>query len=142
MLVFGCVNPPPVCTKGGYRGVYLSDRDDMGKLAASLRDKPLLTEHKENARVGNIISAWTGPEKQLFMLAEIDTKQPAGAVAAACVSKGYFQEFSLGYKAKLCNSADGGVMQTGEKEMVEASIVVKGAREGCRLQRFEAQAIG
>ena len=126
MLVYGCVNPPPVAEA---ESVFLNTRDDMSALAASLRDKPLLAEHKDRATVGKVINAWThSGDGRMFMLAEIDEAQLGGAVAAALVQKGTFNEFSLGYKVSFQ-----GNHTVGEKRMLEASLVKHGARPGCKL---------
>lgn len=129
MLVYGRVNPAPA-SQGA--SVYLNVRDDMHALAASLRDKPLLAEHKDAAQVGKVITAWTHrTDGCMYMLAEIDEKRPGGAVAAACVERGLFPEFSLGYKVSFSDATTGG-----EKSMLEASLVKHGARPGCKLMEW------
>jgi hypothetical protein len=133
MLVYGRVNPPPSLQPAS---VYLNVGDDMQALAASLRDKPLLTEHKDRAKVGRIINAWTHPRDGcMYMLAEIDESSPAGAVAATCVERKLFTEFSLGYRLNFSNN-----QLVGSKHMIEASLVKQGARPGCKLLHWSRSA--
>jgi len=130
MLVCGQVNPPPV----EENGVYFSVQDNFEDKAKALQGLPLRVEHNSKCHVGKVISGWVCPSNgSMWALAEIDTKQFGGAVAAAAVEKGCFKEFSLGYKTKMeWNPADR-TIECKKKEILELSIVKKGARDGCQI---------
>ena len=100
MLVCGQVNPPPLGMD--YNGVYLGVNDDMESKASSLKGIPLCVEHNPDIKVGKVISGWTDKTSgAIWALAEINTDELPGAVTAAAIEKGRFNEFSLGYKTKM-----------------------------------------
>lgn len=134
MLVCGRVNPPPVEKNGVFFGV----QDNFQDKAKSLKGLPLQVEHNSKCRVGKVISGWVSPEDgAMWALAEINTCELGGAVAAAAVEKGCFNEFSLGYKAQMFRNPMSGSIEVGNKDILELSIVKKGARDGCKIMYKE-----
>ena len=133
MLVCGQVNPPPM--KHGYAGVYFGENDNMSEKAQTLKGIPLRVEH--NTQVGNVITGWVSSDGALWALAEIDTSRLPGAFTASAVEKGKFKEFSLGYRTKMKKDPKSGKIVVGKKDILEVSIVRKGARENCKIQASE-----
>ena len=133
MLVAGIVNPPPVTTPG-YTGVYFSDRDDMEGKAKALGGKPLRVEHNGSTQVGRVLQGWTDRSTgAMWALAEIDTSDMPGAVAAAAVEHGRFGEFSLGYACQFSRNPLTNRVEAGDKRIMELSIVKTGARPNCTI---------
>ena len=124
MLFCGCINPPPI-TDPDYSGVYFSEKDDMRGQAAKMGGTPLLVEHNTQ-QVGTIVSAWIGPNGSMYALAEIDTKKPGGAVAAAYMKNKRLRQLSMGYTQKMSSQ-----FKPLSKVIREVSLVEKGARPGC-----------
>lgn len=136
MLVCGQVNPPALSEE--YNGVYFGEKDNMHEKAARLKGIPLQVEHDSGIRVGEVISGWIDKSSgALWALAEINTSHVKGAVTAAAVENGNFKDFSLGYKAKMQRDPLSGKIKVGEKNIIELSIVKKGARDGCHISHQE-----
>ncbi len=134
MLVCGCINPPPV-DEPDYRGVYFNKDDNMSEKAATLSGTPLLVEHSTK-KVGTILSAWTSDTGSMFALAEINIKEPGGAMAAEFVKSGNLGEFSLGYTARMLKCKQTGVFKPESKQIHELSLVKRGARPGCLITKI------
>jgi hypothetical protein len=130
MLICGRCNPPPE-NDPNYRGVYFASSDDLPAHAASMMGTPLRVEHTTQP-VGAVLSAWTGVDGSMYALAEIDVRQPGGAVAAACVSAGRFSEFSLGYTSRMSRDP-AGRLRVDCKKIRELSLVRVGARPNCKI---------
>ncbi len=136
MLVCGQVNPPPL--GDGYNGFYFSESDDLAGKAKTLKGTPLRVEHNDKTHVGQVLQGWTDASTgAMWALAEIDTSNLPGAVTAAAVERGVFGEFSLGYTAKMNRNIITGKLNVQDKQIMELSIVKKGAREGCLIQAKE-----
>ncbi len=133
MLVCGQVNPPPV----EQNSVFFGIQDNFLDKANSLKGLPLQVEHNSKCNVGKVISGWVCPDGAMWALAEINTSEIGGAVAAAAVEKGCFKEFSLGYKAQMFRNPENGSIEIGKKDIFELSIVKKGARDGCKIMYKE-----
>jgi hypothetical protein len=73
----------------------------------------------------------------MWALAEIDITNLGGAVTAAAVEQGVFGEFSLGYTAKMQKNKKTGAIDVQGKNIHELSIVKKGARPGCGIEKNE-----
>jgi hypothetical protein len=135
MLVCGCINPPPV-EDPDYRGVYFNKNDNMSEKAAGLLGTPLLVEHSTK-KVGSIVSAWTAENGSMFALAEINMKEPGGALAAEYVKNGNLGEFSLGYTTRMMKCKQTGIFKPESKQIHELSLVKKGARPGCLITKIK-----
>jgi hypothetical protein len=134
MLVCGCINPPPV-DDPNYKGIYFNKDDNMTKTASLLGGTPLLVEHSTK-KIGSILSAWTVENGSMFALAEINIKDPRGAMAAEYVKSGNLGEFSLGYTTRMMKCRQTGVFKPESKQIHELSIVKKGARPGCHITKI------
>lgn len=130
MLICGRCNPPPE-SDPNYRGVYFADRDDLPAHAAAMGGTPLRVEHITQP-VGSVLSAWTALDGSMYALAEINVQQPGGAMAAACVTAGRFNEFSLGYTSRMSRDTSG-ILNVGNKRIQELSLVRMGARPDCKI---------
>ena len=130
MLLWGTVNPDG--ESNAHRGVLLRDKD-IEDLAASgcMIGKPVKMEHMGDA-VGEVVSAWRHG-RRLDCLLRIDRSNIEGVFAQHFVRTGVAKELSLGYQITMQNSADGGV-EGGVKEVVEVSLVKKGARHECFIR--------
>ena len=132
MLLCGQVNPPPLGSD--YNGFYFSESDNLAEKARSLKGTPLRVEHNDKTHVGQVLQGWTDSSTgAMWALAEIDTSYLGGAVTAAAVEQGLYGEFSLGYKALMKKNKDTGELDVFKKEIIELSIVRKGARENCKI---------
>jgi len=67
----------------------------------------------------------------------IDECSVEGAIAAGLVRDGIASELSLGYSVDVAHSADGEGLQAQKKEIIEVSLVRKGARENCLVTAYE-----
>ena len=141
MLICGQVNPPPL--GADYNGFYFSESDDVAGKARNLRGTPLRVEHNDKTHVGEVLQGWTDSSTgAMWALAEINTKNLGGAITAAAVESGLYGEFSLGYKTRFQKLMEEGgdrreKLVVLDKEIMELSIVKKGAREGCIIQANE-----
>ena len=136
MLVCGQVNPPPI--GGDYNGFYFSENDDLAGKARNLKGTPLRVEHNDKTHVGQVLQGWTDSSTgAMWALAEIDITNLGGAVTAAAVERGLFGEFSLGYTAKMQKNSKTGAIDVQGKNIHELSIVKKGARPGCGIEKNE-----
>ena len=143
MLICGQVNPPPM--GADYNGFYFSESDDVAGKARNLRGTPLRVEHNDKTHVGEVLQGWTDSSTgAMWALAEINTKNLGGAITAAAVESGLYGEFSLGYKTRFGKKREGDnsggrreKIVVLDKEIMELSIVKKGAREGCIIQANE-----
>ena len=135
MLVCGCINPPPI-EDPDYRGIYFNKNDNMAEKAGRLNGTPLLVEHSTK-KVGSILSAWTADNGSMFALAEINIKEPGGALAAEYVKNGNLGEFSLGYTTRMMKCKQTGHFKPESKHIHELSLVKKGARPGCLITKIK-----
>jgi hypothetical protein len=128
LLLYGTVNPQP--ESDSHDGVYLR-RDDMREIyeQGSLLNKPVLIEHTGDA-IGSVVAAWIYKDR-LDCVLKVKDDSIEGVVAQR-----YLQtspaELSLSYNVLMRHSADGKIAP-GKKEMLEVSIVRKGARPNCHV---------
>lgn len=134
MLLWGTVNPDG--EDNSHRGVLLREKD-IEDLAASgsLLGKPVKIEHMGD-QVGEIVSAWRHG-KRLDCLLRIDRNNVEGVFAQSFVRTGKCKELSLGYQITMQQSADGEI-DGGFKEVMEVSLVKKGARHECYIRGFQS----
>eukprot|EP00960_Hanusia_phi_P071423 767551-Hanusia_phi.AAC.4 len=133
MLIYGVANPQG--EHGNYNGLYLRDVEinDMVK-NRSLIGKPVKIEHK-GVDVGKIVSAFKDEQGQLVCVLEIEDNEIEGAVARRWVQDGTIKDLSLGYLVNVDKKDDR--LKAVGKEVMEVSLVKKGARERCHILRDE-----
>jgi hypothetical protein len=131
MLVFGTANPAG--EDNNHRGVYLRKRD-LSELvdSNSLINLPVRVEHSRED-VGHIVSAWTNGER-LDCVLKINNTNIDGIFAQQFVQNGLCPELSLSYSVVMENSKDG--LKGEKKELIEISLVRKGARNDCLIHGF------
>jgi hypothetical protein len=130
MLLWGTVNPDGEDNE--HTGVLLRQKD-IEEIAqgASLVGKPVKLEHKGDP-VGHVVSAWQHGNR-LDCVLKIDNNVQ-GLFAQNFVSSGRCKELSLGYTIEMQHSD--GQIKGGKKQVMEISIVKKGARHECDIHGF------
>ena len=131
MLVFGTASPSE---PNSHSGVLIRERDieDIARSGA-LVGKKVLIEHMGEP-VGEVVSAWQHGTR-LDCVLRIDKSNPEGRFAQSFIKTGRCPELSLGYKIAMQQSDDGHI-EGGTKEVVEVSLVKKGARHECFIHAF------
>jgi hypothetical protein len=132
MLIWGTANPQGV-DSAGYDGLYLTDHD-IDNMVSSIKGKPVKVEHKGN-NVGTVLSSWKH-DGRMDVLISVDSDNIEAALVNEFVKAGKCNEFSLGYKVNMSSAADGSLVTKGNKEPLEVSIVMKGARNDCHIRGF------
>lgn len=132
MLVWGTVNPEG--EDNAHTGVLLRERDieDLSSTNA-LSGKPVKIEH-QGASVGKILHAWKH-DNRLDCVMEINRDTAESLFAQSFIRMGKTPELSLGYSVTMQQSADG-IVNGGRKEVLEVSLVRKGARHNCHVRGF------
>lgn len=132
MLLWGTVNPDG--EDNTHTGVLLRQQD-IDDLAASgsMLGKPVKIEHKGGS-VGKVVSAWQCGN-HLECILQVDRDSIEGMFAQDFIKTGRCKELSLGYNITMQQSADG-QLAAGRKEVMEVSIVKKGARHECFIHGF------
>lgn len=132
MLVWGTVNPEG--EKDTHTGVLLRERDieDLSHTNA-LVGKPVKIEH-QGGDVGRIIHAWKH-DNRLDCVMEIDRDTAESLFAQSFIRMGKTPELSLGYSVTMQQS-ENGTINGGTKEVLEVSLVRKGARHNCHVRGF------
>lgn len=130
MLLWGTVNPDG--EDNSHTGVLLrqKDVDDIASLG-SLIGKPVKLEHK-GGDVGRVVSAWKHGGRLDCVLAIDNNVQ--GLFAQNFIQNGRCKELSLGYIIDMKHSD--GQIRGGSKQVMEVSIVKKGARHECDIRGF------
>jgi hypothetical protein len=132
LLLWGTINPDG--EQDAHEGVYLRKRDiDTICASESLIGKPVLIEH-EGQVVGKVLSAWKHNDR-LDCVLHVDDQSLEGMFAQNFVKSGRCGELSLSYNIMMQHSADG-KLTGGEKEMMEVSLVKKGARHQCFIHGY------
>jgi hypothetical protein len=134
MLVWGTVNPEGV--EDSHMGVLLRERDivDLSDTNA-LVGKPVKIEH-QGGDVGRVMHAWKH-DNRLDCLMQIDRDTAESLFAQSFIRMGRTPELSLGYSVTMQQSRDGKI-NGGRKEVLEVSLVRKGARHDCHVRGFSA----
>jgi hypothetical protein len=134
-LVWGTANPEGL--KDSYRGVYLNEGDVKSMVqqvraanAAGGAGIPVKLEHTGVA-LGRVVSAWEN-RGTLECVLEINERVLEGSIGAEFIRTGICKDLSLGYTIDMEQSKTGG-MQSRRKRLNEVSIVVKGARNKCKV---------
>ena len=132
MLLWGTVNPDGEADT--HTGVLLRQRDiqDLAS-GGSMIGKPVKIEHTGEA-VGKVVSAWQCGS-HLECVLQVNRDNIEGMFAQDFIKTGRCSELSLGYNITMQHSADG-QLEAGTKEVLEVSIVKKGARHDCKIHGF------
>ena len=137
MLVMGVANPSGEADS--YNGLYFTQQElNSLTTAHKLNNVPVKAEHKGNA-VGHIVSSFVDDRGKLNCIMHIDENEVEGAVCAGLVRDGIAAELSLGYQVDVKHSEKGEKLQAGEKQVLEVSLVRKGAREACYVTAYEEE---
>lgn len=133
MLIYGVANPAG--EHGNYNGLYLRDVeiDDMIK-KGSLKGKPVKIEHR-GVDIGKIISAFKDDKKQLVCVIEVSDHEIEGAIAQEWIKDNTIKDLSLGYTVDIDKKEDR--LKAVGKNVMEVSLVKKGARENCHIYTNE-----
>jgi hypothetical protein len=83
--------------------------------------------------VGQVLSAWQH-DGRLDIVMDVDERNLESALINEFVRNGKCKELSLGYKVCMSAGEDGLLQSTGIKDIMEVSIVLKGAREDCYIR--------
>ena len=129
MLVTGVCNPRGEAA--GYNGLYLT-ADELEEVAAAMRGTPVKAEHSGEA-LGSVVSGFVDDAGALHCVARIDDTLE-GEIARGLVRDGVAADFSLGYTVEVTHSEDR--LRAGKKQVLEISLVRRGAREGCRILAY------
>lgn len=141
MLVWGTCQP--IGEDNDYEGLFYTQKDiDECIDSNEMHGKPVKIEHTGND-IGHVVSAWKNSNGQIDCLLNIDETKIEGKLASQFVNSGICKELSLGYVVDMRQSAinDQGRVKMGaaravKKQIVEVSIVKKGARERCFIHSF------
>lgn len=133
MLVYGTCNP---AGEGeDHAGVYLK-KTDIARLVETkaLLQLPVKIEHVGDP-VGRIVDAWQHADR-LDCVFRIDNNSKASVFAQEFVKDQRCPELSLSYQVTMQHSSDGKLSGEG-KELIEVSIVRKGARHDCKIRGYQ-----
>jgi len=136
-LVLGVCNPRG--EGATYNGLYLKQDEIEHKVrSGELNGVPVKAEHAV-APVGRIVSTLLGADGALQCVLELDEASIPGSLSRGFVRDGIATELSLGYTVDVQNSKDaqGTRLQAGAKQVLEVSLVRKGARDGCYITAYE-----
>jgi len=134
-LLWGTANPEGL--QNSYRGVYLNQDDVKGMVdqvnEANLSGKPIPVklEHTGLA-LGRVLSAWES-KGSLECVLELNESILEGSIGAQFVRSGVCKDLSLGYTIDM-EQSKGGKFQSRKKRLNEISVVVKGARQNCKVR--------
>lgn len=134
MLVMGVCNPAG--EQNTYNGLYFTG-GELEELVSSggLVGRPVKAEHKGGA-LGHIVSSFVDDRGKLNCVMKLNDSVE-GAIAAGLVRDGIASELSLGYSVDVAHSEQGRQLQAGKKQVLEVSLVRKGARDACYVTAFE-----
>jgi hypothetical protein len=134
MLVYGTCNPAG--ESNAHTGVYLRN-EDIERLVKTraLIDLPVKIEHV-GTPVGRVISAWEHANR-LDCVFRIDDKSIDSIFAQEFVKNRKCPELSLSYTVTMQHSKDG-LLSGASKELIEVSIVRRGARDNCKIYGHNA----
>jgi hypothetical protein len=131
MLVYGTANPDG--EDDNFKGVFLR-KEDIASLVSTnaLHKLPVKIEHTGEP-VGEIVSAWKNGEK-LDCVMRINDNSIDSMFAREFIKSRTCPELSLSYTVTMQNSKEG--LKGERKELIEVSIVRKGARPDCTIHGF------
>jgi hypothetical protein len=135
MLIMGVCNPAG--ESASYNGLYFTDAElhDLAK-EGRLLNIPVKAEHR-GEQLGTVVSSFVDTDGKLNCVMRIDDNTVEGAIAAGLVKDGIARELSLGYSVDVAHSDN--KLRAGAKNVLEISLVRKGAREACFVTAFEEE---
>jgi hypothetical protein len=135
MLIMGVCNPAG--ESASYNGLYFTDAElhDLAK-EGRLLNIPVKAEHR-GEQLGTVVSSFMDTDGKLNCVMRIDDNTVEGAIAAGLVKDGIARELSLGYSVDVAHSDN--KLRAGAKNVLEISLVRKGAREACFVTAFEEE---
>jgi hypothetical protein len=142
MLVTGCANPAGESAADGYNGLYFTDAELQTIVGErKMHGCPVKAEHG-GAELGRVVSSYVDGAGRLQCVMHIDERSVEGAIAAGLVRDGIAKELSLGYSVDVAHSsaegaAGGRGLQAQTKQILEVSLVRKGARDACFVLAYE-----
>lgn len=130
MLLYGSCNPRG--EDETYNGLYLTQNEMRDTVKSrELIGVPVKAEHSGSA-IGSIVSVEIGQDNRLYCLLEIDESSLPGSLTSGFIRDGVATELSLGYSVDVKNTDDN-KLKAGKKNILEVSVVKKGARSGCHI---------
>lgn len=129
MFIVGTCNPRG--EPNTYNGLYLTE----GELQDIVHKKkmnglPVKTEHG-GEDVGQVVSSFLNDNRELQCVIELNKQSIAGSLAQGFVWDNVARDLSLGYVVDVKQS--GQKLQAAGKEIMEVSLVRKGARSNCHI---------
>ena len=135
MLVLGVCNPKG--ESNAYNGLYLRDSEIQRMVEQkSLHGLPVRTEHG-NGDIGTIVSTFLRDDGSLQCLLALQNRDLHDQIAQGFVRDGVALELSLGYSVDIQQSQN--KLQAVQKNVLEVSLVKKGARHGCHILAYQDQ---
>ena len=164
MLLLGICNPAG--EEATYNGLYYK-QDELQTMVADgrLRDVPVKQEHA-GGDVGRVVSSFVREDGALQCVMEVDDSTVEGSIAVcsrlararaarvACIKSrhrlsaqrnkqaglvrdGIAADLSLGYTVDVQHTAGRAALQAGAKQVLEISLVRRGARRGCHVLAYQ-----
>ena len=135
MLIMGVCNPAGELDT--YNGLYMTATE----LAEVVRDNkmrnlPVKTEHA-GSQVGHVVTSFLDASGNLNCVMQLGSSSVAGALAQGFVRDGLALDLSLGYTVDIQNTDS--KLHAKEKQIVEVSLVRKGARRGCHITAYQEE---
>ena len=133
MLLLGTCNPAG--EHASYNGLYYT-QDELQEMVLSgqLRNIPVKQEHT-GSEVGRVVSSFITSSGALQCVMEVDSSTVEGSIAAGFVRDGIAADLSLGYTVDVKHT--GQKLQAGAKQVLEISLVRRGARRGCHVLAYQ-----
>ena len=131
MLVMGICNPTG--ENDTYNGLNFT-KNELWKLKDKMRGVSVKTEHAGSV-VGRVLSGFVDATGNLHCVMEIEQNSLPGALAQGFIRDGVASELSLGYTVDIKNNVHG--LKAMEKQLLEVSLVRKGARKGCHIVAYQ-----
>ena len=133
MFIVGTCNPRG--EQNSYNGLYLTDKEIEDVVTKKkMQGIPVKSEHC-GKDIGRVISKFMNDKRELQCLLEIDDKTVEGSVAGGFVWDNIAKDLSLGYVVDVKQT--GTHLKAKEKQILEVSLVRKGARQGCHITMCE-----
>ena len=102
-------------------------------------DKPVKAEHR-GSKLGHIVSSYVDDGGKLNCVLKLNDSVE-GSIAAGLIKDGIAAELSLGYSVDVAHSDQGNKLQAGTKNVMELSLVRRGARDACYITAYEDEHI-
>lgn len=133
MLVVGICNPAG--ENEDYNGLYLT-QTELQTAAESMTGIPVKAEHA-GAPIGSVVSAWIDDGQNLNCLVRLNDDSLPACIAQGMVRDKIAADFSLGYTVSVKHSdTTEGRWQAVRKQIIEVSLVRRGARKGCHIHAY------